>query len=64
MSTVISVEHVSKIYRLGQISSGTLSEDLKRSIARIRGKEDPLRKVTDNYDESAIHVALRDVSFD
>lgn len=64
MSTVITVENVSKIYRLGQIGSGTLSDDLKRSIARLRGKEDPLKKVTDTYNENEIHVALRDVSFD
>ena len=45
MSTVISVENVSKLYRLGLISSGTLSRDLERWWARVRGKPDPLLKI-------------------
>ena len=64
MSTVIKVENISKIYRLGQISSGTLGEDIKRSIARLRGQPDPYKKVTEYYDESAVHIALHDVSFE
>ena len=30
MSTVISVENISKQYRLGQVGTGTLSDDLTR----------------------------------
>ena len=42
MTTVISVENISKSYRLGEISTGTLSNDLKVWAARVRGKPNPL----------------------
>lgn len=45
MSTVIKAENVSKIYRLGEIGTGTISYDLQRWWARIRGKEDPFLRI-------------------
>ena len=36
--TVISVENVSKYYRLGLIGSGTLHADVDRWWAKLRGK--------------------------
>ena len=44
-STVIRVENVSKAYRLGQISSGTLSDDIQGWWAKARGKPNPLLKI-------------------
>lgn len=44
-STVISVENLSKQYRLGQVGTGTLSADLTRLWCRLRGKEDPFLQV-------------------
>ena len=41
----IKVEDVGKLYRLGEIGTGTMSHDLNRWMARIRGKEDPFAKV-------------------
>jgi lipopolysaccharide transport system ATP-binding protein len=41
MTIAISVENVSKEYRLGAINHGTLSHDLQSWWARMRGKEDP-----------------------
>ena len=35
---VIKVENLSKLYRLGTIGTGTLSHDLNRWWAQIRGK--------------------------
>jgi len=64
LSSVIIAEHISKVYRLGLINSGTLGDDLKRGYARLRGKEDPLKLVDDARSDSGIHVALQDVSFD
>jgi len=43
--TVINVENLSKHYRLGQIGSNTLREDLSRLWAKVRGKEDPTLKI-------------------
>lgn len=67
MSVVISVENVSKLYRLGTISSGTLSHDLNRAWARLRGKPDPLLKIgqEDHSNREGEYIwALRDVSFE
>lgn len=64
MSIVVSVEHVSKSYKLGQIGAGTLNEDIQSFWARLRGKEDPTKKIHDQHEDGSIHVALRDVSFD
>ena len=42
----IKFENISKVYRLGQIGTGTLSHDLKRWwTVKIRGKEDPYLKI-------------------
>jgi lipopolysaccharide transport system ATP-binding protein len=68
-NTVIKVEHVSKQYRLGQIGTGTLSHDLNRMWASIRGKDDPYLKVgqvndrTKTADERYVW-ALNDINFD
>ncbi len=43
--TVIRVENISKAYRLGQIGSGTLSDDIKVWWAKARGKPNPLLKI-------------------
>jgi len=44
MSVVIKVEELSKAYQLGEIGTGTISRDLERWFAKIRGKEDPFLK--------------------
>ena len=44
-NTVISVENLSKAYRLGQIGTGTLTDDLKAWWAKIRGEPDPYQKI-------------------
>lgn len=63
---VISVENISKIYRLGQIGTGTLSRDLELWWAKMLGKPNPLLKVGQvdqgNRDGEEI-LALRNVSF-
>ncbi len=43
--TVISVENLSKQYRLGQIGGRTLTEELNCWWARLRGKPDPSLKI-------------------
>jgi lipopolysaccharide transport system ATP-binding protein len=75
---VISVEHLSKEYRLGAISHGTLERDLQSWWAKIRGKEDPNSTISVAQSERSIaqsakskamrdnlrFLALDDVSFD
>ncbi|HVG14969.1 MAG TPA: ABC transporter ATP-binding protein [Chitinophagaceae bacterium] len=65
----IKVENVGKLYRLGEIGTGTLSHDLNRWWARVRGKEDPFAKVGETNDrtvkgDSDLVWALKDISFD
>ena len=65
----IRVSELSKIYRLGQIGTGTLSHDLKRWWAITRGKEDPYLKIGAANDrtkksDSDYSWVLRDINFD
>jgi lipopolysaccharide transport system ATP-binding protein len=67
--TVIKVENLSKQYRLGNIGTGTVSHDINRFIARIRGKEDPFLKIGETNDrtkkgESNFVWALKDINFE
>lgn len=53
MSTAIKIENVSKQYRLGVISTGTLSHDLNRWwTTKILHKEDPYLKIGSVNDRS------------
>ncbi|MEW6092446.1 MAG: ABC transporter ATP-binding protein [Chloroflexota bacterium] len=65
-NTIISVENVSKAYRLGQIGSGTLRHDLAAWWAKVRGKPNPLLKIGQEAHgnvEGETLWALRGVSF-
>ncbi len=71
MSTpvVIQAEKISKLYRLGEIGTGTISRDLERWFAKVRGKEDPFLKVGESNDRSTkgtsdLVYSLRDINFE
>jgi len=69
MSTVIKVENLSKAYQLGQFNTGTISQDLNRWWARVRGKEDPFLKIGEKNVRSTkgtsnVVWSLKDVSLD
>lgn len=49
---VISIENLSKRYRLGEVGTGTLSHDLNRWWANMRGKDDPCQIVDENKNSS------------
>ncbi len=66
---VIKVEDVSKQYRLGLVGTGTLSHDINRMWARMRGKEDPFAKLGDTNDRttkgsSDFVWSLKDINFE
>jgi lipopolysaccharide transport system ATP-binding protein len=68
-NTVIKVENISKQYRLGDVSTGTLSHDLNRWWHTVRGKEDPYLKIGETNDRTKIGSseyvwALRDINFE
>ena len=69
MPTAIEFNNISKLYRLGLVSTGTLAHDLKRWwTINVRGKEDPYLKIGETNDrstkgESDYVWALKDIDF-
>ena len=69
MSTAIEFEHVSKQYRLGLVSTKTLSHDIRRFwITNVLHREDPYLKIGEVNDRSTRGAsdyvwALRDIDF-
>ncbi|QEC54865.1 polysaccharide ABC transporter ATP-binding protein [Flavisolibacter ginsenosidimutans] len=66
--TAIELSNLGKLYRLGEVGTGTVSHDLNRWLARLRGKEDPFAKVGEVNDRtkkgnSEYVWALKDISF-
>jgi len=67
---ILTIENVSKLYRLGEMGTGTLSQDLKRWWHKVRGKEDPFSKIavtndrTSKANKADFVWALQDVSFE
>lgn len=66
---VLRAENISKQYRLGQSGTGTISHDLNRFWATLRGKEDPYLKVGDANDRtkaggSDYVWSLKDINFE
>ena len=66
---VISVENISKEYRLGALSHHSLILDLQSWWAKCRGKEDPNSEISTNRialdkEKSDSFLALQDVSFE
>ena len=67
MTSVISIENISKSYRLGQIGTGTFAHDLNAWWARLRGRPNPQLRVGDVDHGNRLGEeiwALRDISFD
>ena len=66
MSTVISIENVTKSYRLGLIGRGTLREDLQGWWHRVRGLPDPNLRIDQMHQAVEGHTlwALQDVSLE
>jgi lipopolysaccharide transport system ATP-binding protein len=66
--TVIKVENISKLYRLGEVGTGTLRHDFNRWWHKVRGKEDPYLKIGQVNNralkgDSDYVWALKDVNF-
>lgn len=69
MATAIEFNNISKIYRLGLVSTGTLAHDMKRWwTMNVRGKEDPYLTIGETNDrctkgDSEYVWALKDINF-
>src|SRR4051812_48938823 len=71
MSLVIKAENISKQYKLGAVGISSLTDDVQRLMARLRGKEDPFLTVGEKNDRtkamekgSQFVWALRDINFE
>lgn len=65
---VLEVKKISKLYRLGEVGYGTISEDLSRFWANLRGLENPNYKIGEINNRSEKKSgdfiwALNDISF-
>lgn len=69
MSTAIEFNNLSKLYRLGQVSTGTVAHDLHRWwTVSVRGNEDPYSKIGETNDRGTKGMsdyvwALKDIDF-
>ena len=69
-NTAIKVENLSKVYRLGEIGTGTISRDMERWFkTRILKQEDPFLKIGETNDRankgaSDIVYSLQDINFE
>jgi lipopolysaccharide transport system ATP-binding protein len=66
---VIQVENISKLYRLGQVGTGSIFHDVNRWWHGVRGKEDPYMRVGQENDRTkkgdGDYVwALKDINFE
>ena len=69
MSSVIKVENVSKQYRLGDVGTGSIKDDIKRWRYKMMGKEDPFLMVGETNDRTTTSKsdyvwALKDINFE
>ena len=65
----IKAENISKQYRLGEVGTGTITHDLNRFWAKVRGKEDPYLKIGESNDrskkgDSEYVWSLKDINFE
>ncbi|MFT5214831.1 MAG: lipopolysaccharide transport system ATP-binding protein, partial [Patiriisocius sp.] len=66
---ILKIENLSKQYRLGTVSTGTISHDLNRFWAKICGKEDPYLKIGETNNRASKGTseyvwALKDINFE
>jgi lipopolysaccharide transport system ATP-binding protein len=70
MSTVLEISNLSKLYRLGEIGTGTISQDLERWFkTKVMGQEDPFLKIGESNDRlkkgsADVVFSLRDINFE
>lgn len=67
--TVIEVDGISKLYRLGEVGTGSLAHDVNRWWHRMRRREDPYSQVGQANDRTKKAVsdwvwALKDINFE
>ena len=69
MALAIKAENISKVYQLGEIGTGTITRDIERWFAKVRGKEDPFLKIGETNDPASrgkndMVWSLKDINFE
>ena len=69
MSVVVHADQVSKIFRLGDVGSSTLTEDIRTAYYKILGRENPYVKLAVENDRTSgissdFVWALKDINFE
>jgi lipopolysaccharide transport system ATP-binding protein len=69
MALSIKAENISKVYQLGEIGTGTITRDIERWFAKIRGKEDPFLKIGEDEnrrsrEKNDVLWSLKDINFE
>ena len=70
METVVQAENISKVFRLGNVGSSTITEDLRSFLYKIRGKKNPFLENAESNDRlstgkgSDYVWALKDIHFE
>lgn len=67
--TVIKAENISKLYRLGEVGTGTISHDINRAWKKLLGKDDPYLKIGQTNDRNTNSTndyvwPLRNINFE
>lgn len=68
MTLSVQAENISKSYNLGEIGTGTISRDIERWFAKLRGMEDPYLKIGETNDRTTKSISnivwsLKDINF-
>jgi len=69
MSVVVQADQVSKVFRLGDVGSSTITEDIRATWYKLRGKENPyLNQASENDRTGGVGSdyvwALKDINFE
>ena len=69
IDTVIQIDAISKLYKLGTVGRGSVQDDIKGWWAKFRKQEDPFQKIGEKNiqtipGESKYIWALKDINLD
>ena len=64
MNKAIIVDNISKVYKLGEYSTGTFSQDLEMYFRNLLGLNNDFKPLNDSSNKSGYHKSLNDISFE
>jgi lipopolysaccharide transport system ATP-binding protein len=64
MKKAIIVENISKVYKLGEYSTGTFSQDIEMYIRNMFGLKNDFKPLNESLNKSGYHRSLNNISFE